>query len=431
VTSQLQPCPTPAHRPARRAIHLRLRALGTVLAMVALAVAAPVLTSTAQAATANDTATPTSLNFGSITVGDVSLPQTVTFTNTSGNLETITGIGFTSVGPGADDFIEDSPDNCGNLISGQSCQIPLDFTPGALGTRNATLQIDDASGILATAQLTGIGTEGYLEATSTGAVTTHGDAQNLGGTSTLPLTAPIVTMAATGDNGGYWLVASDGGIFTEGDAQFFGSTGNLHLNKPIVGMAATLDDGGYWLVAADGGIFTFGDAPFFGSTGNLHLNQPIVGMAATPDDGGYWLVAADGGIFSFGDAPFFGSTGNLHLNKPIVGMAATPDGGGYWMVASDGGIFTFGDATFFGSAGNIHLNRPIVGMAVTPDGGGYWLMASDGGIFNYGDAPFDGSSANVPGNYVAFAGDGPPTLQAILDVPACRGCSVPRHTEAR
>ena len=43
--------------------------------------------------------------------------------------------------------------------------------------------------------------------------------------------------------------------------------GGRPLNQPIVGMAATPDDGGYWLVAGDGGIFSFGDAAFHGSTG--------------------------------------------------------------------------------------------------------------------------------------------------------------------
>ncbi len=102
-------------------------------------------------------------------------------------------------------------------------------------------------------------------------------------------------------------------------------------------------------------------------------------------------------------------------------MASTPDGGGYWLVASDGGIFSFGDAQFYGSTGAIHLNKPIVGMAATPDGTGYWLMASDGGIFTFGDAPFDGSSASASGgSYVSIAGDAPPTVQAILDVPGAR-----------
>ncbi len=213
----------------------------------------------------------------------------------------------------------------------------------------------------------------------------------LGDLTTVNLNQPIVGMATTPSDGGYWMVATDGGVFSYGDAQFYGSTGAIHLNKPIVGMASTPDGKGYWMVASDGGIFSFGDAAFYGSTGAIHLNKPIVGMATTPDGKGYWLVASDGGIFTFGDAAFYGSTGAIRLNQPIVGMASTPSGQGYWLVASDGGIFTFGDAPFFGSTGNIRLNSPIVGMTPTPDGRGYWFTASDGGVFSYGDAPFSGS----------------------------------------
>jgi hypothetical protein len=204
------------------------------------------------------------------------------------------------------------------------------------------------------------------------------------------LNQPIVGMATTSLDGGYWLVARDGGVFSFGDAAFYGSTGNLRLNMPVLGMAATPDGKGYWFVASDGGVFSYGDADFFGSTGGMHLNQPIVGMAATPDGRGYWLVARDGGIFSYGDARFYGSTGAMHLNQPIVGMAASPDGNGYWLVAADGGIFSFGDAGFHGSTGGTSLNSPIVGMASSEDGAGYWLTASDGGVFSFGDAQFFG-----------------------------------------
>ena len=48
---------------------------------------------------------------------------------------------------------------------------------------------------------------------------------------------------------GYWLDASDGGIFTYPNNIFFGSTGGLTLNAPMVGMASTPDNQGYWLVA--------------------------------------------------------------------------------------------------------------------------------------------------------------------------------------
>jgi len=157
-------------------------------------------------------------------------------------------------------------------------------------------------------------------------------------------------------------------------------------SPPIVGMAGTPSDLGYWLVASDGGVFSFGDARFYGSTGARRLNRPIVGMAATPSGRGYWLVASDGGVFSFGDARSYGSTGALSLNRPIVGMAATPSGRGYWLVASDGGIFSFGAARFYGSRSALGMDNPVVGMtavSTTSTPGHYLLVASDGAIFGF------------------------------------------------
>ena len=230
---------------------------------------------------------------------------------------------------------------------------------------------------------------GYWIANNRGLVVACGDAPTLGGLSSAP-NHPVVGIAATPDGGGYYLVASDGGVFSFGDASFHGSTGAMALNKPIVGMTTTSDGNGYWLVASDGGIFSFGDASFHGSTGSIALNKPIVGMSASNGGSGYWLVASDGGIFSF-NVPFLGSMGGTHLNKPIVGMTADTTSGGYWLVASDGGIFSF-NAPFHGSTGAIALNRPIVGMESTSNGGaGYRFVASDGGIFDFGASQFYGS----------------------------------------
>jgi hypothetical protein len=69
-------------------------------------------------------------------------------------------------------------------------------------------------------------------------------------------------------------------VATEGDATPYGSLYGDSLNAPIVGMATTFDDQGYWLQGADGGIFCFGDAQFFGSMGGQHLNAPMVGVAS-------------------------------------------------------------------------------------------------------------------------------------------------------
>jgi hypothetical protein len=248
---------------------------------------------------------------------------------TTDTIDLNTGLSFS--GPGADDYVM-TPGNCNGdgvstivLQSGQSCTPVIDFYPGALGNRSATVMIQ-------------------------------------GSTDTSALS---VSLTATGTIG-YYEVDSRGDVVTAGDASYYGDAGSGVLNRPIVGMAATGDDGGYWLVASDGGIFSFGDAAFFGSTGAIHLNKPIVGMAPTPDGGGYWLVASDGGIFSFGDAQFYGSTGAIHLNQPIVGMAPMPTGNGYWFAAADGGLFTFGDAPFYGSGVGTGLGQVV---DIVTDGG--------------------------------------------------------------
>jgi hypothetical protein len=412
----------------------RVLACSALLAGVLLVVGTGLVTNPAGAAAHPALEiSPSSLTFPSTTLGTYTLlPFTFTNPSGSGSTETINNDADFS-GPAPDDFIGIPESSCPNngievvLQPGETCTVDVYFSPGGLGQRSASISFDDGTpdgG--ASISLSGTGSIGYYQVSSTGKVANFGDAQPYGDASGVPLNSPIVSMAQTGDNGGYWLVASDGGIFNYGDAGFFGSAGGIHLNKPIVGMASTGTGQGYWLVATDGGIFNYGDAPFYGSTGSIALNKPIVGMAPTPDGGGYWLVASDGGIFNYGDAGFFGSAGGIHLNKPIVGMAPTPDGQGYWLVASDGGIFSYGDATFYGSTGAIHLNQPIVGMTAMPDGGGYWFTAADGGLFNYGDAPFYGSSAGTGiGHVVAMTTDGLPTIQAQADVPAQRNDTLP------
>ena len=214
-----------------------------------------------------------------------------------------------------------------------------------------------------------------------------------------PLNRPIVGIAATPDQGGYWLVASDGGVFTFGDAKFYGSTGNLILNKPIVGMASTRDGNGYWLVASDGGIFSYGDAQFYGSTGNITLNQPVVAMAATAGGNGYWLAAADGGIFSFGTTTFFGSgpqaaPGVTDFNS----FAPTTNGGGYIMAnASRGYLLNFGDARYGGIGFNPTDTSPLAGLTqpVATANFSYWDATQAGGVELNNPGPTAGAGSQT------------------------------------
>jgi hypothetical protein len=122
---------------------------------------------------------------------------------------------------------------------------------------------------------------GYRVAARDGEVLSFG-APELGS----PTVAPTVGMTAT-RNGGWWAVNTTGSVGHNGWA--YPSQGpnvddhgsiDFTLHAPIVAIAATTDDRGYFLYAADGGVFTFGDATFSGSMGGIPLNAPIVGGAA-------------------------------------------------------------------------------------------------------------------------------------------------------
>ena len=71
--------------------------------------------------------------------------------------------------------------------------------------------------------------------------------------------------AATGDDT----------VLAVGDATFAGSTSGVPLSQPVVGLAARPNGDGYWEVARDGGVFNFGRASFLGSTGDIRLGQLI------------------------------------------------------------------------------------------------------------------------------------------------------------
>jgi Abnormal spindle-like microcephaly-assoc'd, ASPM-SPD-2-Hydin len=99
----------------------------------------------------------TSINFGTITVGTTSAPQSVTITN-KGNVT----LNFTSPavikGTNPGDFAIAS-NNCGStLLVGANCSISMTFKPTTTGTRKATLNItDDGGGSPQKVSLTGTG----------------------------------------------------------------------------------------------------------------------------------------------------------------------------------------------------------------------------------------------------------------------------------
>src|SRR5206468_3989059 len=85
-----------------------------------------------------------------------SAPQTVTLSNSGNAAVSITTLTIIGTNPG--DFAQTN--NCGSsLAAGASCSINVTFTPAAVGTRTATLQVSDsAANSPQTASLTGTGT---------------------------------------------------------------------------------------------------------------------------------------------------------------------------------------------------------------------------------------------------------------------------------
>ncbi len=96
----------------------------------------------------------TSINFQSQTVNVASSPMTVTVTNTGTGALNITS--FSITGPNAGDFqVQTAPTS---LAANASLNVSVVFTPSAIGTRMATLQINDnATNTPQAVSLTGVG----------------------------------------------------------------------------------------------------------------------------------------------------------------------------------------------------------------------------------------------------------------------------------
>jgi hypothetical protein len=261
-------------------------------------------------------------------------------------------------------------------------------------------------------------THGFWLVGSDGGIFTFGSAGFYGSTGSLHLQRPVVGMTPTANRTGYWLVASDGGIFSFGNAGYFGSIPGLGiapvgtsgaaktLSAPVVGMVPSSDDGGYFMVASDGGIFAFGDAKFEGSCPGIGgCSGAAVAVMPDASGNGYWLVTSTGHVYSFGDAGSYGQPGAQ--GSPVTSAVRTPDGKGYLILLANGTVDAYGDATNLGApAGQLGGQNPASAIFATSDGAGYWVASASGAVYNYGDAPSDGSMAGqqLNGSIIAATG---------------------------
>ncbi len=100
---------------------------------------------------------------------------------------------------------------------------------------------------------------------------------------------PVALTTALGATSASAQPVGPGAAIAFGQSPSVGSPGTVS-RAPVVGLAITPSNHGYWVVAADGGVFTYGDAGFFGSNGARVTNAPTVGIASTHTGNGYWLA---------------------------------------------------------------------------------------------------------------------------------------------
>ena len=108
------------------------------------------------------TLTPSSANFGSVSQGQTSSPQTFTLSNNSTGAITISGSGFTITGTNAGDF-KIQTNNCpavgATLAAKSACTLAVVFKPSTTSSESATLSaFDSDSSSPQTASLSGAGT---------------------------------------------------------------------------------------------------------------------------------------------------------------------------------------------------------------------------------------------------------------------------------
>ncbi len=118
------------------------------------------LTGTGTAPPAGVSLTPTSLNFGSLTVGTPSLPQAVTLSNNSAVALSNIVVSITGANAADFGFTTTCPASPGTVAaSGGTCGITITFTPSLAGAESATLSVTDSDASSPqTAALSGTGT---------------------------------------------------------------------------------------------------------------------------------------------------------------------------------------------------------------------------------------------------------------------------------
>jgi hypothetical protein len=229
------------------------------------------------------TLSPAAVSFGNQNLSTTSAAQTVTLTNVQSSA--LTGIGISFTGTNASDFGE--TDNCGTSIAANaSCTINVTFTPGAIGSRIATLNVNDSAGT----QTSSLSGTGVGNVTLTPASVDFGN-QNVGTSSTpQPFTLTNITgsaltslsMSFTGANAGDFSQTNNCGTSLASNASCTinvkftpGAGGSRSATLSVSDSAGTQTSGvagtGTWSLSLAPGTVSFGNQ----NLGTSSSPQPV------------------------------------------------------------------------------------------------------------------------------------------------------------
>ena len=203
-----------------------------------------------------------------------------TLTSTSKFYRTIvptgTGKGYWIIGALGEIVPEGDATSTNNLASSGYRSILTDYKKYNTNPLSALPGLPTGGIVSAARTTTGRGM--YL-LSDTGHVYAYGDAVYRGWASAMVSGDQAVSIESygAGSSGGYLIVTAKGYVIKYSSAPSYGDVHTVKLAGPIVGLAYTPGNKGYWLAGQDGGIFALGDAVF-----QQALSAPVPTPTPTP-----------------------------------------------------------------------------------------------------------------------------------------------------
>ena len=311
-------------------------------------------------------------SFGAVAVGTASSPQTVTVTATTAG--SVSSVQVLTLGQSGLDYAAAGSGTCSgaNLAVGNTCTVPVTFTPSAPGTRPGAVVLADSSGNrIGVTYLTGSGSGG------------------------LGIFLPGTMQTIAGD--GAWTSVLDGNLATQADldlpeGEVLDGAGNLYIADSAHSRIREVS-------AATGKISTIAGNgnPSYTGDGGLAVNATLSTPASVALDGAGDLYIAD--------------SGNNAIRRIVLatGIITTVAGNGTPGATGDGGQATAAQ-----------LNNPV---GITVDAAGNLYIADN---FNHKirEVSTAGVISTIAGNGTtqangagSYSGDGGPATQAGLNYP--------------